>query len=127
MASLGKGLAAANLVMAALFGVAAGLQYNDPDRWVWIAVYTGAALVCVFYGRVRGGKLAAALLGAIAAAWGGVLLARVIGVIDPADVFLEMGQKGGAVEVGREAGGLAIVAVWMLVLLVVRKRRGSKQ
>jgi len=35
-----------NLVFILLFLVSAGLQYNDPDPLVWIAIYLYGALAC---------------------------------------------------------------------------------
>lgn len=108
--------------MTALFVVAAGLQYNDPDPAVWIAIYLGAAAACVAYGRFDKSWIAAAVVCAIAAVWGGVLVSHVLGIIKLGDLFLKMNEKGGAVEVGREAGGLSITAVWMAVLLIAHRR-----
>jgi len=34
-----------------------------------------------------------------------------------------MSEKGGAVEVGREAGGLAIEGVWLIVAAAFRRTR----
>lgn len=37
-----------NLVLAALFLIFAGLQYNDPDPWRWALMYSYVAVVCGF-------------------------------------------------------------------------------
>jgi hypothetical protein len=118
----GSAYASVNYAFAALFGVAAILQYNDPDRWRWIGVYAAAVLICVAYRRVAWAWMAAALLAVIAAIWGGLLLAKVSGVIGVGDLVRRMGEKGGLVEVGREAGGLAIVFAWMTVLVFASLR-----
>ena len=35
-----------NIMFAILFAVAAVLQYNDPDPYVWIPIYAFAAIIC---------------------------------------------------------------------------------
>lgn len=35
-----------NIVFAVLFVIFAGLQYNDPDPWLWIPIYLYAAVLC---------------------------------------------------------------------------------
>lgn len=37
-----------NLVFAVLFVVCAGLQYNDPDPFLWIPIYLYGAVLCWF-------------------------------------------------------------------------------
>src|SRR5688500_153761 len=47
-----------NIIFALLFAVAAILQYNDPDPWLWIPIYLFAAICCAlasahrFYPRI---------------------------------------------------------------------------
>lgn len=35
-----------NIIFAILFVVFAGLQYNDPDPYIWIPIYLFAAFIC---------------------------------------------------------------------------------
>ena len=42
-----------NLVFCVLFIVAAALQYNDPDPWLWIPIYLYGAVLCWFAFRNR--------------------------------------------------------------------------
>jgi hypothetical protein len=37
-----------NFVLAALFLLFAGLQYNDPDPYIWIPIYLFVAMVCAY-------------------------------------------------------------------------------
>ena len=100
--------------MAILFSLSVGLQENDPDPIRWMLLY-GAAGVCAAalpYKRVA--AIPSLAVGLVAAVWGIYCLREVLGVIHFSDLFLKMSEKGGAVEVGREAGGLVIVAVIML-------------
>jgi hypothetical protein len=111
-----------NWLMAALFGLSAVLQYNDPDPLRWIAIYAAAATACVLWGLRRAVWPLAAPVTLIAAVWAALLLPEVLGHIGPSDLFLRMSEKGGRVEIGREIGGLAIVLAWMVVLQVAERR-----
>jgi hypothetical protein len=42
-----------NLAFAILFVVCAGLQYNDPDPYLWIPIYMYAAVLCFLAFRGR--------------------------------------------------------------------------
>jgi hypothetical protein len=97
--------------LAALFSLSAGLQVNDPDPAGWFAIYMAAALAVGLLPGHRATAPIAIAVGLIAAAWGAYLGKQVFGQIGVSDLWLKMSEKGGAVEVGREAAGLAIVAV----------------
>jgi hypothetical protein len=116
-------LIAWNWLMAALFGLAAALQYNDPDPLQWIAIYAAAAIACVLWGLRRTTWPLAAAVTLSAAVWAGLLVPQVLGHIQLSDLFLRMSEKGGRVEIGREIGGLVLVAAWMIVLQVSERRR----
>ena len=117
-------LVGANLGFAVLFAVAAALQYNDPDPLRWIALYAGAAGATVAALHARGGWRAALVVAALAAGWAAVLWADVAGGVEATDLWRKMSEKGGKVEEYREAGGLTLVAAWLLVTgLVGRARR----
>ena len=63
------------------------------------------------------------LLGLAALAWSAYLAYLVWGKIELSGLTGKMSEKGGAVETGREAGGLAIEAVWLLAASAFRRRR----
>jgi hypothetical protein len=109
--------------LATLFSLSAGLQINDPDPYVWMPAYLGAALAIGILPARRMLAIPAAVLGLGAGAWAGLLVAEVWDKIAISDLWNEMSAYGGAVEVGREAGGLAIVAVGLLGCAAVRARR----
>ncbi len=100
--------------MSALFVVSAGLQYNDPDPIRWASVYGAAAVLSVWLTRSTRPALLALVLGLGCAAWALYLIHSVWGQVAIGDLTSKMHEKGGAVEVGREAGGLLIEAVWLL-------------
>jgi len=108
-------LVALNLAFALLFLVSVGLQYNDPDPLRWMAIYGAGAITTVAALHVRGGWWAALAVTVAAAVWGAVLWSDVIGDVAFSDLWRKMSEKGGKVEVMREAGGLTIEAVWLAV------------
>lgn len=112
-----------SLLMGALFLVSFGLQYNDPDPLQWMLVYGAAAAVSFLAPWRPIARRLALTVFVVASAWFFWLLPEIVGVISFSDLFLKMDEIGGAVEVGREAGGLAIVVAWMLCCVLIR--RGS--
>jgi hypothetical protein len=109
--------------LAVLFAISVGLQVNDPDPVRWMALYGAAGLAVGLLPARRVVALFAIAVGLVAAAWGAYLASQVWGVIQLSDLWLKMSEKGGAVEVGREAGGLAIVAVGCLGCAAFRATR----
>jgi len=114
---------AACWVLAVLFSLSVGLQVNDPDPVRWMVLYGGAAIASALLTARRNYAAAGFAVGAVAAAWGGYLTLQVYDVLALSDLWMKMSEKGGAVEVGREAGGLVIVAVGLLSLSAYRTRR----
>ncbi len=110
-------------VMAALLALCVVLQYNDPDPLRWMLIYgAGAALSAALPGR-RAAALPAVILGLAGLAGSAYLAHRVWGVLAPSDLWLKMSEKGGAVEEGREAGGLALEGAWLVAAGTFRRRR----
>lgn len=110
-------------VLAILFSISVGLQVNDPDPIRWMVIYGLAGLACAFLPPHRITCGACLAIGVAGAAWCAYLTSQIWGKISPSDLFLKMSEKGGAVEVGREAGGLAIVALSMIGLAAYRATR----
>jgi Transmembrane family 220, helix len=111
-------------VLAVLFSLCVGLQVNDPDPIVWMAMYGAAAIACAMLPARRLFAVVAVLVGLVAAAWGAYLGGQVFDQLVISDLWMKMSEKGGAVEVGREAAGLAIVAVGLLGAAAFRATRG---
>ncbi len=110
-------------VMAALFATCVALQHNDPDPIRWMAIYGVAMVLSALLPARRAAWIAAAIVGGGALAWAGYLIYMTWGVIGVGDLTRDMSVKGGAVEEGREAGGLAIVALWLLGAAAFRRAR----
>ncbi|HCP47187.1 MAG TPA: hypothetical protein DIU15_14185 [Deltaproteobacteria bacterium] len=112
-----------NHTMALAMCSAAALQWNDPDPGLWIAFYLAAAGACLQTGRWSRDWLAPLALTLFAAAWA-LHLAPEILHLSSQDLLGSMDQKGGAVEVAREVGGLVLCTGWMSTLVVRRWRAG---
>lgn len=112
-----------SFVFLLLFLLAAAVQYNDPDRLVWIAMWLSPAVACFLHLR---GKLPIwwpMAVAAVALAWAGTISGHVIGKVGFSDLFQEISMANPGIEYGREFYGLLIIAGWMIVLIVARKRR----
>ena len=83
-----------------------------------MAIYLGAATVSVMAARGRAPVIAPALVGSVAAAWGVAIARRVPDLRTYTFMFDAWEMRSAAVEEGREASGLLLVAAWMGVLLV---------
>jgi hypothetical protein len=110
-------------VLAVLFSLCVGLQINDPDPVEWMAIYGAAAIACALLPARRLFAAFAIAIGLIAAVWGSYLATRAFGHVGASDLFMKMSEKGGAVEVGREAVGLAIVAIGLIGTSAFRATR----
>ena len=110
-------------VLAVLFTVFVALQLNDPDPIRWMVIYCAAAISCALLPSRKRVAVLAVVVGLVAAAWGGYIGSQVFDQLAISDLWLKMSEKGGAVEVGRETGGLAIVAVAMLATAAFRATR----
>jgi len=110
-------------LMAALLALCVVLQYNDPDPIRWMAFYGAAMVISVILPARRAAVPPAVLVALVALAWSGYLVYDTWGLIEPSDLTSKMSEKGGAVEAGREAGGLAITGAWLLAAALFRNRR----
>lgn len=107
-----------SLIFAALFIAAAAVQYNDPDRIKWIAVYGIAALVAlrVFFNNIP--PLLVTIIAAVYLIWG---------IVSWPENFVGISLESGNiedVEQGREALGLLFTGLVMVVFAYgIRKVR----
>src|SRR5699024_265904 len=112
-----KGWTILNAMMAILFLLAAGLQYNDRDSLRWIFIYGGAAFASVLWFSSYFKRIIPLLILAAALLWAAFLFPDVL------DHGLSMKQSmqsfkmvNFGVEQSREFGGLVIVVIWMGIL-----------
>jgi hypothetical protein len=110
-------------LMALLFALAIGVQYNDPDPVYWMALYAPAMLLSAlaFTGRFRARTtlLAAAVYLVLALWWAPAL--RQAGP----ESFNAWRMGTLADEEVREATGIALCAVWTGVLAWRARRAGT--
>jgi len=109
-----RAIGALRLACALLFLSAALLQYNDPDPLRWIAIYLLAMLACIAADRFRGSWMLALAVATVAMGWSVRVVSEMPEWVPPGEMFEAMDRKGGAVEMAREAWGLAIMAVVLL-------------
>jgi hypothetical protein len=113
-----------NLVFAAAFLLAALVQYNDPDPWVWITVYLVALGCALAFHRDRLHPAFGLAVALLALAWALTLIPTVVNH-PPAlsDVFGDVKMYGPGVEEAREAGGLLLIAGWIGAVSLIARRR----
>lgn len=115
-----------NWLMTAMFVFSVVVQYNDPDPARWMAIYGAAALACVLFIKAKAHWQLPAAIGLISLAWALSYASQVIGKVRFGELFEAFEMKDARVEVGREMGGLLIVAVWMAVLTVAALRNRNR-
>jgi hypothetical protein len=113
---MGEGvrLRLAAAIFAALFLLAAIVQWNDPDPVRWILAYGAVSVLSLAAAFGQRWRLPSALLCAglaLAALFFTPHLARA-----PAEVFASFAMKDEGVELAREAAGLWLCFLWTLVL-----------
>ncbi len=111
-----------NRVMMAMLSGFIALQWNDPDPWVWAAIYLVPLVVCVCWEL---GRLSRALpaLTALVALGGAIWIMGVSsGESDLSLVLGDWAMRRVGSEALREAGGLALIAIWMAVLAINFRR-----
>ena len=104
-----------NLLISALMGLSAALQYNDPDPLPWIAFYACAA----FAGFTHNGRMGAFFclgLAAIGAGWASHLAQNHLDLLDFAKITQSMQAESPGIELGREIGGLSFASAWLAAL-----------
>jgi hypothetical protein len=116
----------ANLVMLVAFVFGVIVQFNDPDPARWMAIYAAAALACGLFAAGRKQWIVPALVLVIAAIWAATLAPAALGKVGFGELFEAFEMKDERVEMGREFGGLAIIAAWMLGLTLSSFRKAPK-
>jgi hypothetical protein len=108
----------ANVVMLLAFVFSVVVQFNDPDAFVWIAMYSLAALACALVLLGRGHWVFPAILMVATLAWAAALAPRVLGHVRFLDMFGAFEMANAGIEESREMYGLLVVTVWMAVLTI---------
>jgi len=71
-----------NIIFVVLFIIFAGLQYNDPDPYVWMPIYLYAAAMCYYAARKQFYRKLYLVGIAVYAVYAGYLFVAKDGVID---------------------------------------------
>jgi len=113
-----------SVVMLILLLLCIVVQYNDPDGLMWMLIYGYGAFVTALAVAKR--YTGFAIVGFIGYLAGFFVWIPGVVVDNPTHLLtdLQMGQRG--VEEAREAFGLFLCAIWMLVLSVVWYRTRSR-
>jgi hypothetical protein len=99
------------------FALAVFVQLNDPDPLRWVLIYSLAAGFTVAFHLGRLDWRFSAAVVAVTVVWAATLVPTVIAHPPPmSDVFGDVKMYAPGVEEAREAGGLALVAIWLGVL-----------
>lgn len=111
-----------NVVMTVVFVLCVAVQYNDSDALLWILIYAYAVVVTAMAAADRYTIFSA--IGSVGFFLGFAYLSPgFLEVDNPMDLFTDIRMDAKGVEVAREAGGLLITSVWLLVLSIVWFRR----
>jgi hypothetical protein len=105
-------------MMLLAFAFSVIVQINDPDPFVWMAIYSAAGLVCAFEIKRRARWWIATLVGVVALVWAFTIAPRVIGSVPFTDMFGAFEMSNAGIEESREMYGLLIIAGWMTVVAV---------
>lgn len=118
-----------NIIFCVLFIVAAALQYNDPDPYVWIPIYLYAALLCYLAAKRKYNPLLYVLGLVVYAGYAVYLFFDKTGVLSWAkehnaeSIAQSMKATEPWIEETREFGGLLILIMVLLINMVYFRRR----
>jgi transmembrane protein TMEM220 len=107
----------ADVLFLLMFAMSVAVQVNDPDPFVWMAIYGVAAIACLLSLLNRLPRWLPMIIATGAILWSLSILPRVLGKVPFGDMFAAWEMKDIGVEESREMYGLLLVAAWMLVLV----------
>lgn len=119
-----------NILFCILFLISAGLQYNDPDPYIWIPIYLYGAILCwlAFRNQYYPKAYLAGII--IFAGYALYFFFTENGVLDwiqkhnAENIAASMKASTPWIEDTREFFGLVILIVVLLVNLIYAKRKG---
>jgi len=114
-----------NVLMMVVFLGSAVLQYNDDDAFRWAAVYLIASACCI---AAAVGKLKwwlPAIVAVVCLGWAAVYLAHGAWSLTIRQAFAEWGMRTPKFAAMREMVGLAVIAVWMILLALLARRSAA--
>ena len=99
------------VIAAILFFIIAALQFNDPDPFLWVALYAGVGFLTLIVFKREVPKWIFTVLAAPIALWSISLLPKIVE---------ETAFTG--TEVEREFGGLVLTLFWLIYLRFLPSR-----
>lgn len=102
-------------IMLAAFAMSVLVQVNDPDPWLWIAIYGAAGIVTALLIAARLQWWMAAAVAVVAAIWAATIAPRVIGKVPFMSMFGAFEMQNIGIEESREMYGLLLIALWCAV------------
>ena len=122
-----------NILFCVLFLIFAGLQYNDPDPYIWIPIYLYGAILCwlAFRNQYYPKAYVAGII--IFAGYALYFFFTENGVLDwiqkhnAENIAASMKASTPWIEDTREFFGLVILIVVLLINLIYAKRKGRFQ
>lgn len=121
-----------NLVAAILFVLFAGLQYNDPDPYIWIPIYVVSAYVCFQTYKGKFDRFSHWIIVAFCLIYAVRLMIDPNGVIawfkehDAENLVQSMKATKPWIEQTREFGGLLIILLVTSVNIIANKKAAAK-
>ena len=112
-----------NYLFLIIFLYCVVVQYNDPDALLWMGIYGIAALICFLTSLRRLHWGISALMAGVTLGLALILAPQVMGNVAFSELFVSMEMKTEVIEQAREMGGLLIIAVWMIVIAIIRYRQ----
>jgi hypothetical protein len=111
---------ALNIILAALFTVSAAVQYNDPDPWLWMAMYLFVAVISGFAAFGRYDRWALRIGLAVCLIWMGTLLPDFINWIKMGAPTITGSMKAEEphIELTREFLGLVVCGIVLLFHMI---------
>ena len=119
-----------NILFCILFLISAGLQYNDPDPYIWIPIYLYGAILCWLAFRNQFYPKAYLFGTVIFASYALYFFLTENGVLDwiqkhnAENIAASMKASTPWIEDTREFFGLVILIIVLLVNLIYAKRKG---
>jgi len=112
-----------NVFFALAFVLAALVQYNDPDPYLWMSTYLTAFACSVAFALDKLPPTLGYVVAGIALLWSFTLIPTIVSHPPPlADVFGDVKMYAPGVEEAREAGGLWLIAGWIFTLARAARR-----
>ena len=115
-----KILSISNYLMIAVFSLCILVQYNDPDSFLWMAMYGSAAIACILVERDMITHWTITIFPGVAGlVWVLTLLPDVVSNDSSVEDLVTWKMNSLGVEQVRELGGLIIIVLWMLTLTAI--------